>query len=95
MGKYYCILGRIYVKQNISKQVWLGPKTAAGFIRGGSSETPGRICNFYPCLQKGYPELKLQQNCFITNIEFPTYHIYSASKYERKRTSKIPISQLF
>ena len=96
MGKYYCTLGRIYVKQNISKQVCLKwSKNSRRVYRVGSSETPGRICNFYPCFQKGYPELKLQHNCFITNIGFPTYHIYPSSKYERKGTSKIPISQLF
>ena len=66
MGKYYCTLGRIYVKQNISKQVCLKwSKNSRRVYRVGSSETPGRICNFYPCFQKGYPELKLQHNCFI------------------------------
>ena len=46
LGKYYCILERIWVKWDINKQVWFVPKTSGGY-GGGSNAIPGRLYNLY------------------------------------------------
>ena len=74
-----------------------------GVWDGGSSPTPGKLCNFYPHLrlQIVSSALNLPQNCYIMTIASSTQHIYPVWKtilttwQNIKARKKIIISQTF
>ena len=66
-----------------------------GVWGGGSSTTPGKLCNFYPHLrlQIVFPALNMPQNFYIMTIASSTLP-YNLPKYE-STGKKILISQMF
>ena len=70
---------------------------------GGSSVTPGKLCNFYPhlSLPAAFPALNVPQNFYIMTFGSPTQQIYPVWKtvltiwQNMKGREKIPIFQLF
>ena len=93
LGKYYCILGSIWAKWGVGKQVWFVPKTARRF--GVAAE---RLLHLN--LEIVFSALKLPQNCYIMNInsDFPTHHIYPVWKtiltiWQNRKARKLQKSQ--
>ena len=95
IGKLLLILGRVWAKCD-SEYVWFLPKNSWRVSDGGSSGTPGKLCDFYPhlSLQTLFPVLNLPQNCYImTTASLPwktIFIIWQNMKAKELQKSQFP-----
>ena len=98
LGKYYCILGRIWVRRDISKQVWFVLK-AAGFMVMAAMKHQEN-CTFIYVFKQHCQHYLIILSLWIStplplHIPYLKDNSHNLTKYKSQGTSKIPISQPF
>ena len=97
LGKYHCILGRIWAKRGVSKQI-------SAVVKLGSSATPRKRLPSFKLENSAsstQTATKLLHNEYQLRLPYPSHipclkdNFHNLTKYECKETFKIPISLLF